>query len=138
MTLDDTPDDDARWLVGYHIDAITRVVLLESFAAPITATLRHSRWATLIRGQGWAFRAQYLAHVERLLAGAGVDLFDLDGRPTPAQRDHPDDERERTRRILDEIAHATAEADTLAADQARRECRAAFDAATATPTDADH
>jgi len=101
-----TPDED-RWLVGYQHNRMNSTVLLGGFNPALTNTLRSKRWATLVRDSGWVIPARYLAHVERLLAGADVDLFDVEGGPTPAQRERErDTDRAEANRVLAEIHEA--------------------------------
>lgn len=129
------PDETSNWLVGYRIDRINRTVMLLRLSPPLTEVFRGKPWASLIRGEGWVIPARYLAHAERLLAGADVDLFDIDGAPTPgqAERERRDD-RSQTRVVLDEIqaARDEHERDTAAVNRAAHEAKHAFaDAVTA-------
>lgn len=110
MTDTEIPPDDAPWLVGYRRNLINGTTLLRSLIPAVTDVLRRKPWATMIRGEGWAIPTRYLAHVEALLAGNNVDLFDIDGLPTPQQRRAEDTaERIHTRTVLAEI-HAARDA----------------------------
>jgi hypothetical protein len=111
MTDSELPPNDAPYLVGYRRNLINGTTLLHSLRPAVTDVLRRKPWATMIRGEGWAIPTRYLAHTEALLAGANVDLFDIDGTPTPRQR-HADDttERAHTARVLADIQAATEQA----------------------------
>lgn len=123
------PEDD-RWLAGYRRDRIAGTVMILGFKPPVTELLRRKRWAVLVAGEGWTFPARYLEHVEKLLLGADVDLFDIEGAPTPAQRDRDRlADREQTSRDLAEIRAAREQFDPAISHAAYLEARAALDAA---------
>jgi hypothetical protein len=103
MTDDEIPPDDAPWRVGYRRNLINGTTTIHTQLHAVTVVLRRRPWATLIRGEGWAIPTRYLAHTEALLAGANVDLFDIDGTPTPRQRRTPDDDHQRTAALLAEL-----------------------------------
>lgn len=121
------PEND-RWLCAMR-RTVTTVTLLDYTPEPVAAVLKSKPWARLVKGLGWSFPAKYLAHVERLLDGASVDLFDVDGDLTPAQAarkralDHAD-----TARVVGELraARDAAEADPAAVERAKREAKEAF------------
>ncbi len=126
------PDEDQTWLLGYRINRMNNTACLLGFNPALTSTLRSKRWATLVRDTGWVIPLRYLEHVEKLLAGADVDLFDVEGAPTPGQRDRERrDENAHHQRVLADLRAAREAIDPVAAEQARREARAAFDAAIA-------
>lgn len=123
--------DESRWLCAMRRTATT-ATLLDYTPEPVAAVLKSKPWARLVKGLGWSFPVKYLAHVERLLDGASVDLFDIDGDLTPAQmqrrrtQEHAD-----TARVLGELraAREAVDADPAAVEQAKRECMRAFAAA---------
>ncbi|WP_375483280.1 hypothetical protein [uncultured Jatrophihabitans sp.] len=122
-------DDFGPWRVGYRVDRITGNAVLLGFKPPITDMMKRKRWAVLIAGEGWAVPLQYLAHIERLLTGADVTLFDIDGNPTPAQRAAETAEEQRdTAAVLADIraARDAAEADPTATARERSNARQAF------------
>jgi len=122
--LDGLPDDE-MWLVGYQTDRINGTVKLLGFKPPVTETLRPRRWATLVPGEGWVIPGRYLAHVERLLIGAGVMLFDVDGAPTPGQGSQQRaTELAHTKVVLDELHAARAAHDPARSHKAYREAKA--------------
>ncbi|WP_375490246.1 hypothetical protein [uncultured Jatrophihabitans sp.] len=124
------PDDDA-WVVAYRVNRTNSTVQLASLAPPITEILRRKHWATLVRDEGWAFPLRYLAHVEKLLAGADtpVELFNLDGSPTPGQQDRERaEERTTSTAVLTQLrdARKASQTNPEAIDRARLDARQAF------------
>jgi hypothetical protein len=123
------PEED-RWLVGYRINRMNSTVLLGGFNPALTEVLKPKRWATLVRGEGWVIPLRYLEHVERLLFGADVDLFDVDGAPTPVQREREQlGEKAHAAQVLAEIQQAKEQQSQSPA--AYRAARQAFAAAVA-------
>lgn len=125
--MNHTPNEDLR-IIGCTVGA-NGIVTVQTRDREMNAVLKTKRWANLIHGVGWQFPDQYLTHVARLMLGAGLKLYRIDGTPLP-DPEIENREQARTRAILDEIAAARTAARTLEADRARREARAAFHRAT--------
>lgn len=142
---DDHPEpiDDTRRIVGYRINRTNSTVHLASLTGPITDILKRKTWATLIRDEGWAFPLSYLAHVEKLLAGADIpiEVFNIEGGPTPGQQARERrEERGTSAAVLADIraARKASQTDQQAIEQARIEAREAFNRALADHPPIEH
>lgn len=143
--LDDRPEpiDDTRRIVGYRINRTNSTVYLASLTGPITDILKRKTWATLIRDEGWAFPLSYLAHVEKLLAGADIpiEVFNIEGGPTPGQQARERrEERGSSAAVLADIraARKASQTDQQAIHEAREACKAAYRDAVATHPPIEH
>ena len=133
------PTAPGRRLVAIAHERVSGTVQIRSVARAVTELLKTRAWATLDRSEGvWTIPARYLEHVEKLLNAAEVDLFDVDGAPTPGRRrELAEAERGDSAALLAELRakREWCEAHTAEIERARRAARDAFHAVAPKPTD---
>jgi hypothetical protein len=106
----DNPDDQALRLIGCRVNA-NGVVTVVTWHPDVTAVLKTKRWAAFIQDDGWQFPEQYLDHVARLMLGAGIRLYRIDGTPIATDADIADQPaRDHTAAVNADIAAAKANA----------------------------
>jgi hypothetical protein len=72
--------DEHPPLIGCTVTA-NGVVTVPTLRGDVVAVLKTKPWANLVRDLGWQFPERYLDHVARLMLGAGLRLYRIDGTP---------------------------------------------------------
>jgi hypothetical protein len=102
--------DEHPPLIGCTVTA-NGVVTVPTLRGDVVAVLKTKPWANLVRDIGWQFPEAYLDHVARLMLGAGLRLYRIDGTPISTDQHFTDEpDRAHTSAVNHDIAQGKANA----------------------------